>query len=86
MTDQTTKKKRRHITDLHKTVKRRSTGTFDRAHFVISLEPGDVIGFRRERSRKIFRITLAACYAMAVKAEVAAAKAAKMAAKKERKS
>ena len=66
------------MTPLHKTVARKSNGNGpNRRQFVITIEPGDVIGFRDERRRKTYYVPLAACYEMAIKAEVAAARAAK---------
>jgi hypothetical protein len=44
---------------------------------VVTLYPGDLIGLRPSRSRKEFTTTLGAVYSMAVRAEIAAAKAAK---------
>jgi hypothetical protein len=48
------------MTDLHKTIRRRSRETF--AHYqkriVVSLERGDVIGMRLERTRTTYRATL----------------------------
>lgn len=45
--------------------------------FVVTLEPGDVIGFRAERTRRTFYTTLAACFDMACRQQIAADKAAK---------
>lgn len=70
------------MTDLLKKLSRRTTGTHRGARFVTILEPGDVIGFRIERKRKVFYTTLAACFDMAVRQQVAAEKAAKKAARK----
>jgi hypothetical protein len=48
------------MTDLHKTIRRRSRETF--AHYqkriVVSLERGDLIGMRLERTRTTYRATL----------------------------
>lgn len=60
-------------TPLHKSVARKSNGNGpNRRRFVITIEPGDVIGFRDERRRKTYYLSLAGCYEMAIKAEVAA--------------
>jgi len=45
---------------------------------VVTLAPGDVIGFRAERTRKTYWTSLAACMDMAIKQEVAALRAAKI--------
>ncbi len=64
------------MTDLKKRVRRVSMGNgVNRRRFVVTLEPGDVIGFRDVRSRTTYWTSLAACYALAVKAEVARRKA-----------
>jgi hypothetical protein len=65
------------LTPLNKTVNRRTIGTHRGRRFVVILEPGDVIGFRPERTRTVFYTTLAACFDMAVRQHVAAKKAAK---------
>lgn len=69
------------MTDLLKQVKRRTCGNHRGARFVVTLEPGDVIGFRIERKRTTFYTTLAACFDMAVRQKVAADKLAKRKAK-----
>jgi len=50
----------------------------------VILAPGDVIGFRAERTRKIYWIGLSACFDLAVKLEVAAQRAASKSSKKRR--
>ena len=52
------------MTDLHKTIRRRSRDQFAhyRKRIVISLEPGDVIGMRRERTRTTYRAPLASVF------------------------
>ena len=58
-------------TPLSKPVARKSlTNGPNRRRFVVTLAPGDVIGFRDERRRHIYWLTLTACYEMAVRAEV----------------
>lgn len=37
---------------------------------IVTLEPHDMIAFRRKGCRFVFRTSLAACYSMAVKAEL----------------
>ena len=51
-------------TELRNTVTRRCTEPYDhrKKRLVVTLEPGDVIGFREERSRKKFTATLARVY------------------------
>jgi hypothetical protein len=70
------------MTPLNKTVQRRTTGSHRGRRFIVILEPGDVIGFRAERTRKVFYTSLAACYDMAVRQHALAERAAKKAAKK----
>ena len=65
------------MTDLLKQLKRRSTGTHRGRRIVVILAPGDVIGFRAERTRRVFWTSLAACFDMAVRSEVLAVRAAK---------
>jgi len=52
------------MTDLHKTIRRRSRDQFAhyRKRIVISLEPGDVIGMRLERNRTTYRAPLASVF------------------------
>ena len=52
------------MTDLHKTIRRRSREQFAhyRRRIVISLEPGDVIGMRLERTRTTCRAPLASVF------------------------
>lgn len=65
------------MTPLTKSVKRKAIGRHRGRGFAVILEPGDIIGFRVERSRTVFYTTLAACFDMAVRQHVAAEKAAK---------
>lgn len=68
------------MTDLNRPVKRRSRYQVDdRRRVVVTLMPGDVIGFRLERTRRTWTTTLQACYQMAVRHTVAAERAAKRA-------
>jgi hypothetical protein len=52
------------MTDLHKTIRRRSRQQFAHYHkrIVISLEPGDIIGMRLERTRTTYRAPLASVF------------------------
>lgn len=63
------------VTDLIKPIKRKATRPHQGRSYTVVLMPGDVIGFRPERSRKIFYVTLAACYDLAVRQTVAAERA-----------
>lgn len=65
------------MTPLNKSLSRRTIGTHHGKRFVVILEPGDVIGFRPERTRRVFYTTLAACFDMAMRQAVLAAKLAK---------
>lgn len=61
------------MTPLTKPITRRTVVARDAGRrVVVILEPGDLIGFRLERQRKVFRLPLIACYHMAVKAETLA--------------
>lgn len=70
------------MTPLSKSLSRRTIGTHRGRRFVVILEPGDVIGFRPERTRRVFYTTLAACFDMAVRQQVIADRAAKRKGKK----
>jgi hypothetical protein len=60
------------MTPLKKSVSRVSTGNgVNRRQFVVQLAPGDVIGFRDVRTRRWSWTTLAHCYALAVRQQVA---------------
>lgn len=65
------------MTDLLKAVRRRSMVAHRGRRIVVTIEPGDLIGFRAERTRHTFYTTLAACMDMAIRTEVMAARAAK---------
>ena len=66
-------------TELRKTVCRRCVEPYDhrRKKLVVSLEPGDVINFREERSRKRFSAPLARVFRQVVMWNVDALKAEK---------
>ena len=52
------------MTDLHKTIRRRSRQQFAhyRKRIIVSLEPGDIIGMRLERTRTTYRAPLASVF------------------------
>jgi hypothetical protein len=70
------------VTPLSKSLQRRTIGTHHGRRLVVILEPGDVIGFRAERTRKVFYTTLAARADTAMRQAVIAAKQAKRKGKK----
>ena len=49
------------MTDLRKTIMRRTVGTFNHQgrRIVVALEPGDVLALREERTKKWFRAPIA---------------------------
>lgn len=70
-------------TELKKQVARRAVGTgVNRKPFTVILAPGDVIGFRDHKSRRIWWTSLQHCYAMAVRQTVAFEKAERARARK----
>lgn len=69
------------MTDLKKRVSRRGTIPHRGRRIVVSLEPGDLIGLREERTRKTYYFPIAAAFDFAVKMYVAAARAAKKSAR-----
>jgi hypothetical protein len=61
------------MTTTDKRVVRRGTRVASEAghrRLVVAIEPGDILAFRPERSRRWERLPLVACYVMAVKARV----------------
>ena len=71
------------MTPLTKQVARKSTGNGpNRRRYVVTLAPGDVIGFRDERRRKTFWLSISACYELAIRSDVAAEKRMKKKARK----
>lgn len=61
------------MTDLHKTVKRRTVRPiFDGGHrrITVALEPGDMIALRTERSRTWYRLSIEGVYQMALRAHI----------------
>lgn len=69
-------------TELQRPVTRRTASRHRGRRVVVTIAPGDVIGFREERTRKTYWITLGACFDMAVKIEVARLKEEKKKARK----
>lgn len=75
------------MTDLRKTVKRRAVAAAYRGRrIVVSLHPGDVIGFREERTRREYFLSISGAYTYAVRCAVEQARREKAAAKKAKKS
>lgn len=73
-------------TALHKPVRRRTIAPITRGRRLIaSFLPGDVIGFREERTRREYLLSISGAYFYAVRLAVAARKAEKLAARKARK-
>jgi len=70
------------MTDLTKRVKRRTIGMHRGRRIVVSLHPGDVLGFREERTRTEFLLSVEGAYTYAVKLEVARRRAEKAAKRK----
>ncbi len=54
------------MTDLTKPVRRRGRIPYRGRRIVVSLEPGDMLGFRLERTRRTEYLTIAGCYERAV--------------------
>lgn len=65
------------MSPLTKPVRRRTLGAHHRRRIVVTLAPGDVIGFRYERTRRTWYTTIAACMDMAVRQTVIAERAEK---------
>ena len=66
------------MTPLRKTVSRRTTGSVRGGRrLVVSLHPGDVLGFRPERTRTEFTMSIEGAFYYAVRLAVAARKAGK---------
>ena len=58
------------MTDLTKRVKRRTIHPHRGRRIVVSLLPGDVLGFREERTRREYLLSIAGAYEYAVRLEV----------------
>jgi hypothetical protein len=66
------------MTPLQKPVRRLSQSNgVNRRQYIVTLAPGDIIGFRDARTRTTYWTPLALCYAQAVRAEVARQRAEK---------
>jgi hypothetical protein len=70
------------MTPLRKPVSRESTVRDAGRNVIVTIGPGDIISFRLKGCRKSVTTTLAATFHMAVKAEVAAKRAAKKGARR----
>jgi hypothetical protein len=73
-------------TELRKRVVRRTTGDYDwrGRKIVVMLEPGDVIGMREERRRKVFRAPISRVFVQLIRWNVDAERAEKAAERKKR--
>jgi hypothetical protein len=69
------------MTDLNKPVRRRGRLPYRGRRIIVTLEPGDMLGFRLERTRRTEYLTLAGCYERAVLIRVAHERAEKRKAK-----
>lgn len=58
------------MTPLHKPVRRRGMLPYRGRRIIVSLEPGDLLGFRLERTRRTEYLTIAGCYERAVTVRV----------------
>ena len=58
------------MTDLTKRVKRRTVHPHRGRRIVVTLHPGDVLGFREERLRKEYILSIAGAYEYAVRLEI----------------
>lgn len=75
------------MTELTKRVSRRTIGRQRGGRrIVVSLHPGDVLGFREERTRREYVLSITGAYVYAVSLEVARRKAERAAARKAKRS
>ena len=72
------------MTDLTKRVKRRTLNPHRGRRIVVSLLPGDVLGFREERRRGEYLLSIAGAYEYAVRLEVERRRRERIAARKAR--
>jgi len=74
------------MTELERPVRRRTRSQFAhyRKRIVVILEPGDILAMRLERSRTVFRATLAGVYRQLVEWHTAAERRRKSTERKER--
>ena len=70
------------MTDLTKRVKRRTLTPYRGRRIVVSLLPGDVLGFREERTRREYLLSIQGAYVYAVGLEVERRRREKAAARK----
>jgi hypothetical protein len=70
------------MTPINKSIRRRTIGAHRGRRIIVSLHPGDVIGFREERTRREFQVSIVGAYQWAVLMETQRARAAKRAARK----
>jgi len=73
------------MTDLTKRVKRRTLTSHRGRRIVVSLLPGDVLGFREERTRREYLLSIMGAYTYAVMLEVERRKREKAANRKSKK-
>ena len=63
------------MTALQRLVKREAQRSHDHGRpIIVSLEPGDLIGFRLKGTRTAYRTTILACYSLAARTYAAAVK------------
>ena len=72
------------MTPIRKTVRRRTVGMCRGRRIIVALHPGDVLGFREERTRTEYTLTIEGAFYYAVRLAVAARKAEKAEARKAR--
>lgn len=72
------------MTPLRKRVQRRTESVFRGRRIVVSLHPGDVLGFREERTHTEYFLTISGAYVYAVRCAVAQRQLEKMKARKGR--
>ena len=73
------------MTPLRKAVHRVTAGTVHGGRrLIVTMHPGDVLGFREERTRREYFLSIGAAYTYAVRLAVAARRVEKLAARKAR--
>jgi hypothetical protein len=70
------------MTDLTKRVKRRTVSAYRGRRIVVCLHPGDVLGFREERTRREYLLSIKDAYFYSVTLEVARRRREQMVARK----
>jgi hypothetical protein len=73
------------MTPIRKTVRRRTVGTYRGRRIIVAIHAGDVLGFREERTRREFLLSISGAYTYAVRLAVAARQREKAEARKARK-